>query len=170
MATWTDPKTWSTGEALTASDMNLHIRDNLLVLRDPPGADYICDETAYYSTTSTSFVDVDAVNLALTIVTTGGDVLVGFAALVLVGSGGIYLAFDVDVDGTPHAGDGGIIMSTINGLGDVSFTRMVTGLDAGTHTFKLRWRINAGEALLYAGEANDGGVADVHPQFWAKEI
>ena len=31
---WTAPKTWVTGEVLTAADLNLHLRDNLIALRD----------------------------------------------------------------------------------------------------------------------------------------
>ena len=76
--TWTTPKTWQVDELVTATIMNTHIRDNLNALKTPPSADYDCNEAANYATTSTTFVNVDATNLALTITTNGGDVLVHF--------------------------------------------------------------------------------------------
>ena len=34
--TWTDPKTFTVGELLTAADLNAYVRDNLAFLFDPP--------------------------------------------------------------------------------------------------------------------------------------
>ena len=33
MAEWTPPKTWEPGEALTAPELNTHLRDNMIFLR-----------------------------------------------------------------------------------------------------------------------------------------
>ena len=33
MAEWTPPKTWEPGEALTAPELNTHLRDNMTFLR-----------------------------------------------------------------------------------------------------------------------------------------
>jgi L-2-hydroxyglutarate oxidase LhgO len=166
MPTWTTPKTWSTGEALSANDMNTHIRDNLGALKAPPTAAYTPDEAANYNTSQTTFVDVDASNLALTITTTGGDVMVGFHGHIFANGGICHL--DVEVDGTREAGDDGITAVYTNNHEAVSFTLLITNLDAGSHTFKLQWKVTAGSAALYAG----AGTAnlDVHPQFWVREI
>lgn len=38
MADWTPPRTWEPGEALTASELNTHIRDNMTSLRSAAAA------------------------------------------------------------------------------------------------------------------------------------
>lgn len=163
--TWTTPRTWSTGELVTASLLNTHLRDNLDALKNPPSDSYLANESANYTTTSTSFVDVDATNLVFTLDTGGGDVQVAFNGVV-GGNGTVY--FDVEVDGVRFAGDDGITR-TINGSTHaLSFIILVEGLAAGSHTFKLQWKVSASTGTLYAG----AGTAnfDVHPQFWAREV
>ena len=173
---WTTPKTWVTGEPLTASDMNTHIRDNLDYLKDQvndaPRDSYEVNESSDYTTTSTSFVDVDATNLSLTITTTGRDVLVGFFGSVHQGSGSQYVYFDVDVDGARNGGDDGLIFVRTEAGGNIyhqpSFVVRISGLSAGSHTFKLQWKVSASTGTLYAGAGT--GSRDVHPQFWVKEL
>jgi hypothetical protein len=161
---WTDPKTWQTGEALTASDMNTHIKDNLNALKAPPTAHYECDEVSDYSTTSTSFVDIDATNLSLTIVTTGGDVLIGHYGVYNNASGQCQI--DVEMDDTRLAANGNDGMLGWNG--PTTIVHLVSGLSAETHVFKLQWRVTAGQGWLYAGS----GLAssDFQPQFWVREV
>ncbi len=163
---WTTPKTW-TSEPLTSLDLNTHLRDNLEALKDPPGASYTLNESVNYYTTSTTFVDVDASKLALTITTGGGDVMVHFHGVVAASSGRVN--FDLDVDGTRVAGDDGITrLDTITA--PVSFTRLISGLAAGSHTFRLQWRVSSGaNATLYAG-AGSAVQLDLHPQFWVREV
>lgn len=165
---WTTPRTWSANELVTATIMNTHIRDNLNALKSPPSGNYEADEVADYTTTSTSFTDIDATNFAFTLNTNGGDVIVTFVGNIRTASGRVYLT--VDVDGSPVAGDDGICR--MGGTGNeepFAFSYLVTGLSAGAHTFKLQWKmgINA-TATLYAGAGTSG--ADVHPQFWAREV
>jgi hypothetical protein len=169
---WTTPKDWTTDELVTASDLNTHLRDNLNALKSPPSAHFEANESSDYTTTSTSFVDVDATagKLSLTITTNGGDVLVHFHGSVENG-GGSAIFFDVAVDGTRTAGDDGILRaraSTTTDTVPVSFTRLITGLSAGAHTFKLQWKVGANTATLCAGAGTSG--KDVHPQFWAREV
>lgn len=45
-ALWTTPKTWNTGEPLTAADLNTHLRDNLEYLKDKPSGAYLANEFA----------------------------------------------------------------------------------------------------------------------------
>lgn len=169
--TWITPKTWVTNEPLTASDLNIHLRDNLNALKAPPTDEYTLNESSAYTTTSTSFVDIDATNLALTITTTGGDVMIGFNATIY-GSGGTLptVYFDVDIDGVRMMGDDGIIGHHIESTSSTygqTFVVLKQGLSAGSHTFKLQWRVTAGTGGLIAG---DGGSVDTHPQFWVREV
>src|SRR5512134_3501672 len=100
---WTFPKTWFAGELLTASLLNTHLRDNLNALKFLP-KDRFVDNAASYSTTSTTFVDVDTTNLTLTIETTGGDALVLVTGTVSI-TGALWtdrVNLGVTCDGTLH--------------------------------------------------------------------
>lgn len=132
---------------------------------------YTTNEVGDYSTTSASFVDVDATNLALTITTAGGDVDIWFTGT-FKSTSALPFFLDVDVDGSPAAGDDGIIgcrMGSLNTNGSqpLSFIFRVAGLSAGSHTFKLQWRTTGGTLTLHAGAGSTNG--DVHTQFGVKE-
>lgn len=193
---WTSPKTWALNELLTSADMNTYLTDNTAYLYDtldgaltditditsPPTSTYILNETADYTTTSTSFVNVDDTNLALTITTGGGDVLIWFQGMLFTAPNRSIVYFDVDIDGSRVAGDHGIIACPTHyvgnsptllgngGYGNVSFVYLATGLTAGSHTFKLQWfQLYGGyTAYLYSGAGSNGG--DLHPQFGVREI
>jgi hypothetical protein len=169
--TWTTPKTWNVDELLTAANLNTHLRDNLNALKAPPTAHHECDESSDYSTTSTSFVDVDGTNLALTLTTGGGDVLVHFHGVVSHTSSNYRIHFTVTMDGNVIAGDDGMIGTSAPAAvpGNVmTFTRLVTGVSAGEHLFKLQWKTQGATAKLFAGAGTSW--ADLHPQFWAREV
>lgn len=161
---WTDPKTWVAGDALTASLLNTEVKDNLNYLKGVH-AEATLNETSDYTTTSTTFVDVDATEgkLQLTVTTNGGDVLVHFHGAYISGATAL---FDIKVDGTRDGGNDGY--TRIVAQGPLSFTRLITGLAADSHIFKLVWRVVSGTGTLAAG----AGTAnmDVHPQFWVREI
>ena len=175
MTNWTEPKTWVNDQPLTADDLNTHLRDNLLALKEPPTAIYQLDESADYSTTVTDFVDVDPVKLALTLTTSGGDVLIGFGGLVQQASGTVgRVYFDVAVDGQRIGTDDGLIAVVTNAndltgdlLESLAFTVWRTNLPAGVHTFTLQWKTNGADYLLLAGPSSPYAI---HPQFWAREI
>jgi hypothetical protein len=165
---WTTPRTWVNNEALTASDMNTHIRDNLAALKSPPTAQYTANEGSNYTVTTTTFVSIDATNLSLNITTSGGDVMIGFHGT-MMNSGG-YIMVDVLVDNIARLGgdDGFVHLAATSAVHPVGFVHLVTGLSAGSHNFKLQWRVNSGTGTLYAG----AGTAnqDSHPQFWVREV
>lgn len=173
--TWTAPKTWSS-EPLTSNDLNTYIRDNQndIRARQDNNVDYILDEASDYTTTSTSFVDVDATNLAITIETNGGDVLVGFAGGCANNSttnAGRQTYLNVAVDDTDYFDDDGALAVSrfYSSPGNASFVVLIEGLAAGTHTFKLRWKTFSGTtSTLYAGAGSSDN--DTHHQFWAQEI
>jgi hypothetical protein len=168
--TWENPKTWVTGELVTAAMLNTHVRDNLNALKSPPSDDYVCNEGSDYTTTSTSFVNVDSTNLALTINTNGGDVMVCFSGVIQNVTASAIVFFDIEVDGNREAGNDGLleIQFASSSVLPVSFVRLITGLAAGLHTVKLQWKVSAGTGRLYAGAGTTN--ADVHPQLWAREV
>jgi len=169
---WTTPRTWSS-EVLTSDLLNTHLRDNLEHLYDrmQNNTEYTANESADYTTTSTSFVDVDATNFALTITTNGGNCLVGFTGFVDIGGASTqYVHFNVDVDGSAYFADDGLGGGWDNLTKKlVSFVVLIEGLTAGSHTFKLQWKSPlAGTMTLYAGAGTSN--LDVHPQFWVQEL
>jgi len=166
---WTEPRTWAVGEIVTSNLLNEQLRDNLTVLKSTNSTQYTLDESVDYTTNSTSFVDVDATKLSLSLTTTGGDVLVGFMGLVK-NSSNYWMWFDLDVDGNPYAGDDGItgIYSQASENKPVGFTVLLTDLSAGNHTIKLQWKAQNGTVTLFAGASTSN--ADVHPQLWALEV
>jgi hypothetical protein len=136
-----------------------------------PSADYIADESANWTTTSTSFVDIDAVKLSLEITTTGRDLLLGFFGnFIMNGAAAMHLT--VTMDGVAIALDDGIVgarnLQTSAPGNPISFVHLLTGISAGVHTFKLRWKVSSGTLTLYAGAGTASG--DLHPQFWVKEL
>lgn len=168
-AIWSSPRSWSTGELVSASLLNTHLRDNLDFLKNPPTALYILNESSDYTTTSTSFVNVDATKLSLSITTAGGDVLIGFCGCILQSSASVF--FDVDVDTVRSGGDDGLCVVSPSSAAqrfNASFFKLIQGLSAGVHTFKLQWKVNAGTATLFAGSGTANG--DIHPQFFVREV
>ncbi len=155
--TWTTPRTWVTNELVTADVLNEHVRDNLNALKAPPTASYILGTS--YSTTSTTYVNVDSTNLALTITTTGGDVVVGFngaGVMAVLGNSG-YLT--VSMDNVNVAGAYGITFLTSSAVVPISFAFLLRDLSPGVHTFRLQWKVSGSTATLYAtGE------------FWVREM
>lgn len=139
------------------------------IFRTPPRDSYTLNEGSDYTTSSTSFVDVDGTNLALTITTNGGDVLVGFAGYSSLSAN--FTGWNVAVDGADYFADEGLARSpsqpqSVQAM--PSFVVRITGLSAASHTFKLRWRQGiSGTSTLYAGAGTSN--SDVHPQFWVLE-
>jgi hypothetical protein len=170
---WTTPKTdWANNDLVAASNLN-DIGNNLAALKAPPTALFVANESSDYTTTSTTFVNVDGTSgkFFLTITTTGGDVLVGFSGTVMSSGGSIF--FDVEVDGARTAGDDGLMAASpasSSARTAVTFFKLIQGLAAGSHNFKLQWKENvgAGTATLLAGSGVANG--DVHPQFFVREL
>lgn len=170
-AVWSTPKTWNTGDPLTAADLNTHLRDNLEYLKDKPSGAYLANELADFSTTSTSFANIDATKFGFNLTTKGEDVMIGFFGSLSQNNASHAIYLDVLVDSNRLGGDDGLVVSfhsstTIRQV--VSFVYLLRGLAAGAHTIRLQWKVSGGTATLYAG----AGTAsyDVHPEFWAKEV
>lgn len=95
---WTTPKTWA-AEPLTSSDLNTYVRDNQNHLKNrlDNNAEHTANEGSDYTTTSTSFVDVDATNFSHTITTNGGAVLIGFAGSGQLSTASESIWLEVDI-------------------------------------------------------------------------
>lgn len=108
--------------------------------------------TGNYTTSSTSFANVDGTNMALTITTGARRVLIGFAGFVQSSAGNRTISFDVDLDGTrmgnkTYGYNALTVSSTWNG--NAGFTILSDVLSAGSHTFTLMWRTEGDTATLF---------------------
>jgi hypothetical protein len=170
---WTTPSTWSVAQKVTADDMNEQVRDNLTHLYNRlENNDLYNADGADYTTTSGSFVAVDATNYNYTITTNGGEVMCGFFGWFYQTSGSYRkVSLNVYVDGSPYAGDDGIIgveIPTDRAL-PCGFVILIEDLSEGSHTFELRWESQSSATItLFAGSGSTN--RDVHPQFWVQEI
>ena len=176
---WTTPKTW-TAETLAATDMNTHIRDNLNALKTPPTEVYNGNEGTDLTLSSASWADLDATSgkFSLDITTTGGDVMFGFSANFNPVGGNSVLYLDIMIDGvawanTTFGATSGVfavpLSNTANAIdGGVNLVRLLQDIPAGTHTFKMRYKVLGSNITLFraAGTAD----ADIMPQFWVREI
>jgi len=164
---WTSPKTW-TSEPLTSLDLNTYVRDNQKYLRErlDTSVSRLLDGDGTLNSTATNFVDVDENLLALQLDTNGGEVLLGFVGSVRSHRSGGTIFFNVAVDGVDYVQDDGIMRVYIQGaLRDkpMSFVMLISGLSAGQHSFKLRWKVAPSHTARM-------DISRLHPQFWAKEI
>lgn len=152
--TYTTPTPVSAGDVLSASAYNTDVVDNITHLHaGKPASTIARNNTSDYSTSSTTFADVDATNLSVTLTTSTGRVLVAFAGT-FYNSGGNTpdMSLDVDIDGSRMgAATDGIVTEKLIGNQEkqaVSFTLLKTGLSIGSHTFKLQWKATAGPVYL----------------------
>lgn len=151
MAEWQTMNNLSVGDLVTEADMDA-LRGNIEYLLDP-NKQRALYTGGNFTTSSTSFVDVDATNISATLDTNGGPVLI-----VVSGSGSHSVAggtfyLDVTVDGARQGGTKGLWFADVgaaNGNVGVGFSLLVTGLSAAEHVFKLQWRVDAGSATLVA--------------------
>lgn len=168
---WTTPKTWLAGAPLLAADLNTHVRDNLAALKAPPTDTHDANEASDWSTTSTTFTAIDNVDLSLSLTTTGGDILVAFCGnFIASAANSVYL--QVVLDGVGKQGDDGYISEYLDRSAapgrSVSFSYLIEGVAAGTHTIVINWKTSGGTVTMFGGAGTANG--DLHPQFMAREV
>ncbi len=152
-AIWTAPRTWATGEIVTAAIMNTHLRDNLDYLKgqaDAPLNAAFAGSAAVPSTTSGTFGDVHA-NYVITVTTSGAPVLLGFSGTWKSSSSGADCCLDVSIDSSRigHSTYGLIYMQAPTADQVLPFSHMrLLNLAAGSHTFRLQWRVSTGTLSL----------------------
>lgn len=153
---WTTPRTWVAGEVPTAAIMNAHVRDNLNALKDPPQA-VAQNWNTTITTTSTSFVNLTGADV--TVVTTGGRLMIGFHTP-HAASGGGTTYFTITIDGVEVSGHAnGVALVTASGTSQMSFVYLTAALAAGAHTVKIQWRVNDGARTAQINKF----------QLWARE-
>lgn len=160
--TWISNYTWTAGEQLTAAKFNTNLRNQIAAVKTPAYFHHIVNEGANYSTSSTSFADIDSTDLSATVTTAGGNMDITFVGYIDSDTGGARTYFDLLVDGARWYGDdGGGVYVLLDG--PFCFRAFVTGLSAASHTFKMQWKVSAGTSTMYAG----AGTAnlDLHPLF-----
>ena len=116
-----------------------------------------------YTTTSSTFVDVDGTNLALAITTGAHRVLIGVVGSLNTSTAYQIVTFDLTVDGTRVGSTNGGIFQTrregadggTNMMRSASFTFLTDALTAASHTFKLQWKVDTGTATLMGGTSNN---------------
>ena len=146
MATWVTLPTLAEKTLLTALHMN-NIKNDIDIIRSPALHYYLRGSgDADYTTSSTTYADIDTTNVNATLTLTGNPVRIKFYAgrhNNAATAGEIDLLIDgVSIRaGTPiwRAGAGT----------PVNLEWVASGLSAGSHTFKLQWRmVGAGAFTL----------------------
>lgn len=129
---------FAANEAPTAVKIN-DLLENLETLRAP--AEYHYHTDAGYTTTSTSFTQVDATNLSQTLTYSGGKVLI------LLSVDFANAEFDLEVDGV-RQGDAtrGLWASSNVSARFTTLPFLVDGGLTGSKTIKLMWRTYNGVA------------------------
>lgn len=150
---WTAPRSWTTGEIVTASVMNEHVRDNFEFIKqalETPFSHSASSTGSGFSTTSTSFVDIHS-SFTDTITTTGAPILIGVCGTWKCTVSGGDCCIDISIDGT-RIGDAtyGVQMMqppAANAALPFHWTQLRT-IGAGTHTIKPVWRTSTGTLSL----------------------
>ena len=175
MPTWTTPATFSTGQLVAASDLNTYVRDNTSYLLNRPLGAIKRDNNADYTTTSTTFVDIDGTNLAITLTPSGSAILMGFTGMSYwVTAFGPM--FDFTIDGVRYASAGqdglgqGVLASGTQYACPITLTALATGLTPGVaHTVKIQWKTRSGgTGEVFSGDNTAG--QDWIPTLWAVEV
>ncbi|MCW2525533.1 MAG: hypothetical protein JWM76_393 [Pseudonocardiales bacterium] len=129
----------------------------------PPGhqltaVSYNPGTAASYTTTLTTFADVDATNLAVTfIVPAAGKVRITVSALLWNSTQGQTVKLNLR-DSSGDLANTGQSMTADSISGRFTYTQTVSGLTPGTSkTYKLGWRVTGGTGNLSAGGATDAG-------------
>lgn len=171
---WTNMPTWLPDQVVGATDFNTYLTDNMTYLFSGRGGNTVVrDNGASYSSTSSSFADIDSTNLAITTSIVSGKALILFTGVSIMAAASIQAAFDITVDGTrigASGNDGLVTLQAGTATHKIPFciAAVKTGLSVGNHTFKPVWRAILGTIVLYAG--NGVSTEDTLPTFSVVEI
>ena len=181
MTTWTQPKTWNTGEMVTAALLNEQLRDNMLYLKEASAFDYVEVDTEYSieipsTEVTVNWVNVDAANLTLDVTTLGGLVLVGLETNV-TGANNTRVMFDLTLDSNRLGGSHGMAIGHHGNSADytdplpVRMHHWLPTLAAGSYTFKLQWRAeraaSGSDQFQYIRTTASGGIKT---RIWVMEF
>lgn len=148
---WTTPRTWVTGELVTASLLNTHVRDNLNYTKE---IGYAKEVTGTLSFTNTGFADLDALtgtstNAMQVSISTTDTAIVGLSANIYNAQAGAITVASWRISGatTANSSDANALYyesSSSNDQIQAGIIRVVTGLTPGTNVFEVQARVNAG--------------------------
>lgn len=146
---WTTPRTWTTGEVVTAAIMNTHVRDNLddLDRRTTLSGNTIATAE---TTTSTAYADLTTSGPAVTVtVGANGRALVALyaSAANTADTGAVFMSFAVSGATTIAAGDGFALAYSPPSAGTgmrASVVSLRSGLNSGSNTFTAKYRVVSG--------------------------
>lgn len=174
-ATFTTPKVWHANETPTAAQFNTDLTDNVKFLKDPPSDEIMLDEGSDYTTTSTTFTDIDSTTLRLNVTTQGGNLKVFFTGVLYISASAARGYLDLEVDGSREGGDDGLVAILGEDSSPVAIRYsspicwVIEDLPAGAHTIDLQWKKQGGGSMtMYAGAGSSN--YDFHPQFWCEEM
>jgi hypothetical protein len=157
---WTAPRTWTTGELVTAAIMNTHVRDNFNVLR-AESLQSVAITSSTYTTTSATLVDIDATyNVTLT---TFGNPLLFILRGNIRNSNSSTSTIDIH-DGSAVIGDAtnGLWTGTTGTSVVFIDTALIVAYTASTYTFSPQWLTSTGTLSW--------NWTDIDSSFYVKEI
>jgi hypothetical protein len=110
--------------------------------------------TGNYSTSSTSYVDIDGTNLSLTLTTGAHRCMILFSASMYGDPSNNECYIQLDIDGN-DVGEGHGIAELLLGSNQEtkSIVFVTEPLSAASHTFKLHWKMSAGTGYIYNATA-----------------
>ncbi len=160
---WTAPRTWVTGEQVTAALLNTHLKDNMLETASAVVAnagEYVVADAANSlvvrkavtdvvatseATTSTSYANLPTAGPSVSTVATLTEALVIVTARIETDTGGSngFMSFAISGATTVAANDAQSLSYESSNAGDrcqAAFAYLVTGLTAGNNTFTTKYR------------------------------
>lgn len=168
-----EARDWTPNETVTATKLNT-VRDSLnYVFNERALSAVLIDAGSNYTMTSTSWADIDATNLKVTITVRNGRARIVFNAPLVESSGSgndVDVYFDFTVDGTRAGGDDGLAKKPFGVSIPIFIEWIAEGLSDGSHEFGVQWKTTGGGtrlATLYAGAGTSN--KDLHPVFIAEE-
>lgn len=142
-ATHTAPRTWATGEIVTAAQLNEQLRDNLDYLKARQVLQYTDQDGSVATTTSGSFTNITAVTKDIT--TQGSSSLLITVHLTVSHSTVAVSYFTVTVDGV-NQGNSTYGLATVQNMDvieSISFGVLTASVSDGAHTVNVQYKTNA---------------------------
>lgn len=152
MASWTAMDNLSAGDVVTEADMDA-IRGNIEYLKDPNRALTEYDNSADYTTTSATYVNVDATNVTLSVTSNGGPVLVWAMVTIASNSSPSSFGFQITVGGNACATYDGDKVAT-NAVGQVVLWGYYQPT-AGAQTVNLQYKSDGSTTLTVSSNGQN---------------
>jgi hypothetical protein len=154
---WTSPRTWVTGEIVTAAQLNTHVRDNLIDL-DRRTSPVFATVSTQQGTTASSFTDLATVGPAVTVTigSTGKALLSLYTYQYSSDVGGTGL-IGIAISGAtiyPGTDPGALSFVSVSSLQGIRHGTVnpVSGLNAGSTTFTAKYRSTSGTNTATFGD------------------